>query len=43
MVVDGLALGAQTSEEREIVTSAGFSKFRRATQTLFNLVFEARP
>jgi hypothetical protein len=43
MVVDGPALGAQTSEEREIVTSAGFSKFRRATQTLFNLVFEARP
>jgi SAM-dependent methyltransferase len=42
---NGPALGAQAGEERirEIVTSAGFSKFRRATQTLFNLVFEARP
>ena len=45
MVVDGPALGAQAGEERirEIIASAGFSKFRRATQTLFNLVFEARP
>jgi SAM-dependent methyltransferase len=42
---NGPALGAQAGEEkiREIVTSAGFSKFRRATQTPFNLVFEARP
>jgi len=42
---NGPALGAQAGEERirEIVTSAGFSKFRRATQTSFNLVFEARP
>jgi SAM-dependent methyltransferase len=42
---DGPALGAQAGEERikEVVTSAGFSKFRRATQTPFNLVFEARP
>jgi SAM-dependent methyltransferase len=42
---DGPALGAQAGEKRirEIVTSAGFSKFRRATQTPFNLVFEARP
>ncbi len=41
---NGPALGAQAGEEkiRVIVTSAGFSKFRRATQTLFNLVFEAR-
>ena len=28
---------------REVVTSGGFTKFRRATQTPFNLVFEARP
>ena len=42
---NGPALGAQAGEEkiRAIVTSAGFSKFRRATQTPFNLVFEARP
>jgi SAM-dependent methyltransferase len=42
---NGPALGAQAGEEkiREIVTSAGFSMFRRATQTPFNLVFEARP
>ncbi|MGH9981065.1 MAG: class I SAM-dependent methyltransferase, partial [Nitrososphaeraceae archaeon] len=42
---DGPALGAQAGEERisEIVKSAGFSKFRRATQTPFNLVFEVRP
>jgi SAM-dependent methyltransferase len=42
---NGPALGAQAGEKtiREIITSAGFSKFRRATQTPFNLVFEARP
>jgi SAM-dependent methyltransferase len=42
---NGPALGAQAGEARigEIVKSAGFSKFRRATQTPFNLVFEARP
>jgi SAM-dependent methyltransferase len=42
---NGPALGAQAGEERikEVVTSAGFSKFRRAMQTPFNLVFEARP
>ena len=42
---NGPALGALAGEERirEIVKSAGFSKFRRATQTPFNLVFEARP
>ena len=40
----GPALGAQAGEERirELVKSAGFSKFRRATQTPFNLIFEAR-
>jgi 2-polyprenyl-3-methyl-5-hydroxy-6-metoxy-1,4-benzoquinol methylase len=41
----GLALGAQAGEKRlrEVVTSGGFSNFRRATQTPFNLIFEARP
>jgi len=41
----GLALGAQAGEQRlrEVVTSGGFSNFRRATQTPFNLIFEARP
>lgn len=42
---NGPALGAQAGEAKikEVVTGAGFSKFRRATQTPFNLVFEARP
>ena len=42
---NGPALGAQAGEEKiaETVKSAGFSKFRQATQTPFNLVFEARP
>jgi SAM-dependent methyltransferase len=42
---NGPALGAQAGEGRirEIVTSAGFSKFRRATQTPFNIIYEARP
>ncbi|HZW57486.1 MAG TPA: class I SAM-dependent methyltransferase [Nitrososphaerales archaeon] len=41
----GLALGAQASESRihEVVREGGFTKFRRATQTPFNRVFEARP
>jgi SAM-dependent methyltransferase len=41
---NGPALGAQAGEQRirEVVTSAGFSKFRRAAQTPFNLIFEAR-
>ncbi|MGH8503493.1 MAG: class I SAM-dependent methyltransferase [Gammaproteobacteria bacterium] len=41
----GLALGAQAGEARlrEIMREAGFSRFRRATQTPFNLVLEARP
>jgi 2-polyprenyl-3-methyl-5-hydroxy-6-metoxy-1,4-benzoquinol methylase len=41
----GLALGAQVGEARmrEIVTAGGFSRFRRATETPFNLVLEARP
>ena len=41
----GAALGAQAGENRirEVVTSGGFSHFRRATQTPFNLIFEAKP
>ncbi len=41
----GAALGAQAGEARlrEVVTQAGFTRFRRATQTPFNLVFEVRP
>ena len=41
----GLALGAQAGEKRirEVVTEGGFTRFRRATQTPFNLVYEAKP
>lgn len=41
----GLALGAQAGESRlrEVVTAAGFTRFRRATETPFNLILEARP
>ena len=41
----GLALGAQAGEKRirEVVMQGGFTRFRRATETPFNLVFEARP
>jgi SAM-dependent methyltransferase len=41
----GLCLGAQAGETRirEVVTSAGFNRFRRATETPFNIVYEARP
>jgi SAM-dependent methyltransferase len=41
----GLCLGAQAGEARirEVVTSAGFTQFRRATETPFNIVYEAKP
>jgi 2-polyprenyl-3-methyl-5-hydroxy-6-metoxy-1,4-benzoquinol methylase len=41
----GLALGAQAGEARmrAVVMGAGFTRFRRAMQSPFNLVFEARP
>ena len=41
----GLALGAQAGEARlrDVVTSAGFTRFRRAAETPFNIVLEARP
>ena len=41
----GMCLGAQAGEKRirEVVNSAGFTRFRRATETPFNLVYEAKP
>jgi hypothetical protein len=41
----GLALGAQAGEERlsSVVTDGGFRRFRRATETPFNIILEARP
>jgi SAM-dependent methyltransferase len=39
------ALGAQAGEARlrDVALAAGFTRFRRATETPFNLIFEARP
>ena len=41
----GLALGAQAGEARiaDVVRTGGFRRFRRAAETPFNHVFEARP
>jgi SAM-dependent methyltransferase len=41
----GAGLGAQAGEARlrEVAEAAGFSSFRRATETPFNLVLEGRP
>ena len=41
----GLCLGAQAGETRirNVVTAAGFNRFRRASETPFNIVYEARP
>lgn len=41
----GPALGAQAGEARlrKVATEGGFTRFRRATETPFNLVLEARP
>ncbi len=41
----GLALGAQAGEARirEVVREAGFTRFRRAAETAFNIVYEIRP
>jgi ubiquinone/menaquinone biosynthesis C-methylase UbiE len=40
-----LCLGAQSGEKRirAVVTEAGFTRFRRAAETPFNIVYEARP
>ncbi len=43
---NGPALGAQAGEQRlreVVVTAGGFGRFRRAAETPFNLVLEARP
>jgi SAM-dependent methyltransferase len=41
----GLALGAQAGQARirDVVTQAGLTRFRRASETLINAVYEARP
>jgi hypothetical protein len=41
----GLALGAQAGEARlaDVIRQGGFTAVRRATETPFNLVLEARP
>jgi len=41
----GLALGAQAGEARlrKVASDGGFTRFRRATETPFNLVFEVKP
>jgi hypothetical protein len=41
----GYALGAQAGEAaiRRLTEQAGFTRFRRATETLFNAIYEARP
>jgi 2-polyprenyl-3-methyl-5-hydroxy-6-metoxy-1,4-benzoquinol methylase len=41
----GYALGAQAGEAaiRDVVTAAGFTRFRRAAESPFNLVYEIRP
>jgi len=41
----GLALGAQAGEKRirDVVTAAGFTRFRRINETPFNVAYEVRP
>ncbi|MBI3938535.1 MAG: methyltransferase domain-containing protein [Betaproteobacteria bacterium] len=41
----GMCLGAQAGEARirEVVSRGGFKRFRRAAETPFNLIYEARP
>jgi 2-polyprenyl-3-methyl-5-hydroxy-6-metoxy-1,4-benzoquinol methylase len=42
---EGAALGAQAGEAklREVITGGGFRSVRRATETPFNMILEARP
>ncbi len=42
---EGVALGTVATEQqlREVVLEGGFTRFRRATETPFNRIFEARP
>jgi len=41
----GLALGAQAGERRlrGVLAEGGFTRFRRAAETPFNMILEARP
>ena len=41
----GEALGAQAGEKKltEVITSGGFAQVRRAAETRFHLILEARP
>ncbi|MEM7469676.1 MAG: SAM-dependent methyltransferase, partial [Pseudomonadota bacterium] len=41
----GAALGAQAGQAKltEVITSGGFGHVRRATETPFNMILEARP
>jgi ubiquinone/menaquinone biosynthesis C-methylase UbiE len=41
----GYAMGAQAGEAaiRQVATDAGFTRFRRAAETPFNIVYEVRP
>jgi hypothetical protein len=41
----GYSLGAQAGEEpiRRLTADAGYTGFRRVAQTLFNIIYEARP
>ena len=41
----GLGLGAQAGEGRlrQVFEEAGFTRFRRATESALNLILEARP
>ena len=41
--VDSPAAQAGEKRLRDVVMSGGFTRFRRATETPFNLIFEARP
>jgi len=45
MAAEGTALGAQAGEGRlrRVALEGGFTRFRRAAETPFNLVLEARP
>lgn len=45
MASNGPALGAQAGEARigQVVKAGGFKQFRRAAETQFNIIYEARP
>jgi len=45
MAFNGPALGAQAGEAKigEVVKEGGYKQFRRATETQFNIIYEAKP